>query len=664
MPDWSYLPLFRPALFRLPPERARDLTLGAIGWLASRSIGPWIIELAGHMRSADALKRRAWCLTFASPVGIGAGLDPQAMASHALARFGVGFVEVGPVTLAPVAATAPIVRDVAHQALRYPDLPVNDGVRALTAQLARITPLPVPLGVRLAHRPAADPESAAREQSAMMRDLAPYTSFFTLDCAGGCDAGWTAGEWALYLRLIAQAARTIAPAQAVLLCLRPDVHVARVDHLLDTAIPLGISGLVIGGGVRDSRHTRLIGRPAARASLELVRQIHARWGERITIIGSGGVHEPGDALALLAAGASLVQLCSGLIYAGPGLPKRINEALLAREKANQPERQPVRRWGWRPWLAILLLGYGMIFGGGLAWLIAATRVVLPYDEAFVQLSRRELAALNPRLLPFMAHDRITLAGTMISIGVLYAQLALHALRYGVHWAQRAVRASASVGFASFFLFLGFGYFDPLHAFVSLLLLPLFLLGMRQPASATPIIPQPDLANDVTWRSALWGQLLFVGLGIGLVLAGSAIAVIGVTSVFVPEDLAFLQTTRAELHAINPRLVALVAHDRAGFGGALVSNGLAVLLTALWGIRRGACWVWWTLCLAGLPGFIGALGVHLTVGYTDLWHVSPALAALGVYLLGLALLYPYLAGNRAARSCDHLRDGVCPVPDHR
>src|SRR3954468_2769142 len=81
------------------------------------------------------------------------------------------------------------------------------------------------------------------------------------------------------------------------------------------------------------------------------------------------------------------------------------------------------RWP-RDWVWIALLGFGMLIGGCLAWMVAATRVVLPYDEAFVGLSRDELLAVNGRLLAFLAHDRITLAGTMIAIGVLYAGLAL------------------------------------------------------------------------------------------------------------------------------------------------------------------------------------------------------------------------------------------------
>jgi hypothetical protein len=295
----------------------------------------------------------------------------------------------------------------------------------------------------------------------------------------------------------------------------------------------------------------------------------------------------------------------------------------------------------RSWFWILLLGLGMLLGGVLSWLVAVTRVVLPYDEAFVGISRAGLDAVNPRILPFMAHDRITLAGTMISIGVLYAQLALWALRGGIHWAWRTIGASAALGFASFFLFLGFDYFDPLHALVTALLLLFFLLGFRGRGSTPPVVPCPDLKNDWRWRAANWGQLLFVGLGFGLVAAGFVIACIGITTVFVPEDLAYLQTTREQLHAVTPRLVALIAHDRAGFGGALMSNGIAVFLIALWGIRRGARWVWWTLLVGGVPGFTGALSVHVGVGYVDLWHLAPVYIAGAVYLLGLVLLYAYL-----------------------
>lgn len=299
------------------------------------------------------------------------------------------------------------------------------------------------------------------------------------------------------------------------------------------------------------------------------------------------------------------------------------------------------RWP-RDWVWITLLGTGMLLGGVLAWAVAATRVVLPYDESFVGLSRAELLAVNGRLLAFLAHDRVTLAGTMIAIGVLYAGLALIPMRRGQRWARRAMLISGAFGFASFFLFFGFGYFDPLHALVTVLLLPFFLLGLsgsRSQPAAAPSRPRPQ-------RGWPWGQFLFLAVGVGLLLGGFSLAAIGVTVVFVPEDLAFMGTTRAALDAASPRLVPLIAHDRASLGGALISNGLGVLLAALWGYQPGARWLWWTLFWSGVPGFVAALGTHLAVGYTDLGHLTPALPGAGLYLAALVASAPTLLRERS------------------
>lgn len=292
------------------------------------------------------------------------------------------------------------------------------------------------------------------------------------------------------------------------------------------------------------------------------------------------------------------------------------------------------------WVWITLLGWGLMGAGILAWLVATLWVVLPYDEAFLGLSRAQISALNPRLLPFMAHDRVTFAGILISVGVLYAQLARHGMRVGAPWARRVVLLSGGVGFATLFLFLGFGYFDPLHSLVSLGLFVLFLLGLRRPpGAASADSTRATWALD--WRGTQWGQRLFMLIGAGLLIAGTVVAGIGVTQVFVPEDLAFLQTTPAALQAANPRLIPLVAHDRAGMGGAAAADGLALLLTALWGFRAGARWLWWTLLAVGVPAFAAALGVHAAVGYTDTWHLAPAVAAALAYGVALLLAYPYL-----------------------
>jgi hypothetical protein len=142
-------------------------------------------------------------------------------------------------------------------------------------------------------------------------------------------------------------------------------------------------------------------------------------------------------------------------------------------------------------------------------------------------------------------------------------------------------------------------------------------------------------------------LLLVVHGFALLGAGAAIAAIGVTHVFVPEDLGFMHTTAEALQASNPRLVPLVAHDRATFGGMLLAAGWVFVLPALWGFRKNSPGLWWTLLSAGLAAYAAAIGVHYAVGYTTPMHLLPAYAGLGIFLLGMGLSRSYLCGTRAS-----------------
>src|SRR6185436_14217643 len=117
-----------------------------------------------------------------------------------------------------------------------------------------------------------------------------------------------------------------------------------------------------------------------------------------------------------------------------------------------------------------------------------------------------------------------------------------------------------------------------------------------------------------------------------------IMTVGMTTVFVPQDLTFLGITPTELHAISPRLVPLIAHDRAGFGGGLCSTGIAVMACVWYGTRPGARSLWRSLLLAGGVGFATAIGVHPAVGYTSFVHLAPAYAGAFAFAIGMWLLY--------------------------
>ena len=618
MPDWFYRTVTRPLLFKLPAVQARDFALGFMGRLARLPLGPAAIDFLGHMRADPRLRQSFLDIDFPTAVGLGSGLDAEARALPALARFGFGFLEVGPVAAQPAAGRAPIARQEPQQAIWSPDPPASLGLAEAMPRIVEASRTGLPLIVRTG-------------SAEVVRELAPYVQLFALDRLGS-------DQLADVLH---------ASTRPVLLRIPADLDQA--DPSVEAAIEAGVAGLLIDGsiaGIAAEDGGRVIGSPAREPALAQVRHWRQRNGKDFLLIASGGVHEPEDALALREAGADLVEVDSGLVYSGPGLPKRINDALLYQTTRTEPVpavfsdgRAPEMTWFWAA-----LLGAGMLFGSILALAIALTRVVLPYDEAFVGLYAHELHAINPRLLDFMAHDRVSLAGTMIAIGAMYLSLSLCGIRRGLHWAQQSVFISAATGFASFFLFLGFGYLDSFHAFVTAVLFQLLLLAIHSRLGTHVPDTAPPLREDAAWRRANWGQLLLVIHGFGLLGAGLTISVIGVTEVFVPQDLEFMRTTADALSGAHARLVPLVAHDRATLGGMLLASGWLFLLPVLWGFRSGSAWLWWSLLVSGCAAYAAALGIHYGVGYLSLVHLLPVFGGLGLLLVGLGLSRSYLCGR--------------------
>ena len=620
MPDWFYRTVTQPILFRLPAPRARDFALGFIGRLARLPLGPLLIDFLGHMRADPRLRRSLLDTDFPTAVGLGPWLDTRLVATEALSRFGVGFIEVGPVSLEGSTSGVSVKRLADQEALWIG--PDSISLAVLNRRLSKADGLKVPLIVRLDHGSDEAIQRLIHELPASVRLVSLTTlSVEQLDTA-------------------LKTARSVSPPRHILLCLNADQDLDAIAPLIEAAVRQGVVGFVVDGSIKAEPNGRLIGLPVRERALQQVRQLRQLVGVRVPIISSGGVHEPGHALELLSAGADLVQVDTGLIYTGPGLPKRINDCLLY-DAARQPSSAASPRIAELTWFWTTLMGVGMMIGGVLALAIAATKVVLPYDEAYLGISVTQLTAINSRLLAFMAHDRVTLAGSMVAIGLLYVVLSLFGIRRGLHWARQAVLVSAFTGFASFFLFLGFGYLDTFHAFVTAALLQLLLLGVHARLGVYTPATRPDLRGDRAWRLSLWGQLLLVFHGFALLAAGAAISLIGVTQVFVHEDLMFMETTAATLAAANPRLVPLVAHDRATLGGMLLAGGWVFLLPALWGYRRASSWLWWALLVAGSIAYAAGIVVHYAVGYLSFKHLLPAFGGYGLLLVGLMLSYPFL-----------------------
>ena len=291
---------------------------------------------------------------------------------------------------------------------------------------------------------------------------------------------------------------------------------------------------------------------------------------------------------------------------------------------------------------VIFTGLCLLLAGCFVLFQSATGHFLPHDSAYLGMSAEELCSQNEcRIVHFMIHDRVSFGGTMIAIGALYMWLAEFPLRRGEAWAWWLLVASGLVGFGSFLAYLGYGYLDTWHGVATLVLLPFFVWGVirsralvRPPASIRALLAP---ALPLSLRTPLdVGRLALLATAAGITCAGATIMIVGMTSVFVPQDLAFMGLTKADLQALNPRLVPLIAHDRAGFGGGLCSTGVTVFF-CVWCARPSKS-LWQVLALAGTVGFACAILVHPAIGYTDFFHLAPAYLGAVSYAMGMILSY--------------------------
>lgn len=273
------------------------------------------------------------------------------------------------------------------------------------------------------------------------------------------------------------------------------------------------------------------------------------------------------------------------------------------------------------------LAFGLLVAGGIALFLASTGHFLPHDERFLGMTAEQLCSYQGcRVVHFMVHDRAAFGGVLLALSLLYLWLVEFPLRSQMAWAWWTLLLSGTLGFASFWAYLSHGHIDVWHGAATLALLPCYLFGMFR---SWKILTQSRGIECllVPGTQPLWhsspglGRACLLMASLGIVGAGLVILTVGMTTVFVPQDLEFMGVSVAELKALNGRLIPLIAHDRIGFGGALLSSGVALTLCVWCGKPSPS--LWQMLTLAGIAGFVPAIGVHAAVGYTDPVHLAPA-----------------------------------------
>jgi hypothetical protein len=289
---------------------------------------------------------------------------------------------------------------------------------------------------------------------------------------------------------------------------------------------------------------------------------------------------------------------------------------------------------------LFIVAGGLFFAGGFALFVSASAQLLPHDQAYLGMGAQELCAHNCQILDFMIHDRVAWGGMMMGLATLYAWLVAFPLSAGRAWAWWTLVASWIIGAISFLSYLGTGYLDTWHGAGTLMMVPLVVAGLWR---TRQVLLEPGMRGVSTlvrpaglgsWQGAGFGRAAMLIAALAMGLGGLVILAVGAGQVFVSQDMDFMHTTRDQLEMISPRLVALIAHDRQGFGGTVAALGLTAAVCVWCASLTRA--LWQALFVAWVFGSAGAIGIHLVVGYTNMMHLAPAILGAVVFGVGLAL----------------------------
>ncbi|GLY88453.1 quinone-dependent dihydroorotate dehydrogenase [Actinoallomurus iriomotensis] len=348
-----YRLIFALILRRLPAETVHRLSFRGLRLLA---VVPGVLALVRRRYGPrdPVLRVRALGLEFPSPLGLAAGFDKDAEAYEALGAFGFGFVEIGTVTARaqPGNPRPRLFRLPKDRALINRMGFNNDGARAAADRLKGRRRSVV--GVNIGKTKVVPEAEAAADYVESTERLAALADYLVVNVSSPNTPGLRNLQAVEHLRplleQVRQAARRTTPRHVPLLVkIAPDLADADVDAVADLALDLGLDGVIATNttisrtGLTDAHADEtggLSGAPLRERSLEVLRRLRERAGDRLVLISVGGIETADDAWERLQAGATLVQAYTGLIYGGPSWPRRINRDLAARLRAEDRTTMP------------------------------------------------------------------------------------------------------------------------------------------------------------------------------------------------------------------------------------------------------------------------------------------------------------------------------------
>ncbi|RFU39985.1 quinone-dependent dihydroorotate dehydrogenase [Actinomadura logoneensis] len=346
-----YSLLFRHVIARfMDAEDIHHLTMRALrGIQATPGAAPLLRRVFAPRD--PALRVAALGLEFPGPLGLAAGFDKDAVAYEALGAFGFGHVEIGTLTGRPQPGNPRprLFRLLPDRAvvnrMGFNNRGSSDAAERLRAR--RRTAGGTIVGVNIGKTKAVPESEAAADYVASAERLAPFADYLVVNVSSPNTPGLRNLQAVEVLRPLLTAVREAADRAApdrhvpLLVKIAPDLADDDVDAVADLALDLGLDGVIATNTTisRDGLTSPaalteetggLSGAPLKARSVEVLRRLRARTGDRLVLISVGGIESADDVWERVRAGATLVQGYTGMIYGGPFWAWRVHRDLSRR----------------------------------------------------------------------------------------------------------------------------------------------------------------------------------------------------------------------------------------------------------------------------------------------------------------------------------------------
>lgn len=337
-------PLAKNVLFKMDAEEAHHFTLHNLQLLGKV---PFLLDMAvGGKVEHPSLHRNVFGLDFPNPVGLAAGLDKNGEAIDEFAAMGFGFVEIGTITPKPQPGNDKprLFRLVKDKAL-INRMGFNNVGAEVAAQKLKRRKTKTIVGANIGKNKNTSNEDAIRDYEYCFKTLFDYADYFVVNVSSPNTPGLRAlqdkDSLAAILNSLQDINNSHTTTKPILLKIAPDLTNEQIDDVISVVQATKTQGIIATNTTiarAPLTYTQaeidaygaggLSGAPLTQRSTEVVKYIKTH--SNIPVIGVGGIMTAQDALDKLNAGADLIQLYSGFIYAGPQLIRDINERLMKR----------------------------------------------------------------------------------------------------------------------------------------------------------------------------------------------------------------------------------------------------------------------------------------------------------------------------------------------